>query len=174
VQDLRPLIDGAIDGDKRATQQLIRATQDRVRRLCTSLGSGDDVDDLVQETYLRAWRSLPGFRGDSRAFVVWLLRVARNTCADQVRRRRRQRDLLARLARAPRSEPTAPLAGRTELDELLAELPADWRDAFVLTQSVGLSYEEAAAVCGCPIGTIRSRVARARGRLLALVEAAEA
>jgi RNA polymerase sigma-70 factor (ECF subfamily) len=174
VEDLRPLIDGAIDGDNRATQDLIRRTQDGVRRLCTSLGSGDDVDDLVQETYLRAWRSLPSFRGDSRAFVVWLLRVARNTCADQVRRRRRQRDLLARLARAPHPQPVAPPSGRAELDDLLGQLPLEWRDAFVLTQAIGLSYEEAAAVCECPIGTIRSRVARARGRLLALVEAAEA
>jgi RNA polymerase sigma-70 factor (ECF subfamily) len=174
VEELRPLIDAATGGDNRATQELIRRTQDRVRRLCTSLGSGDDVDDLVQETYLRAWRSLPGFRGDGRAFMVWLLRVARNTCADQVRRRRRQRELLQRLARAPRPQPVAPPSGRTELDDLLAQLPVAWRDAFVLTQALGLSYEGAAAVCECPIGTIRSRVARARGRLLALVEAAEA
>ena len=169
-EDLRPLIDGAIEGDDRATRDLIRATQERVRRLCTTLGSGDDVDDLVQETYLRAWRSLPGFRGDSTTFLVWLLRIARNTCADQVRRRTRRRHLLRRLSLAPRDDLVAGPPGRLELDDLLDRLPPDWRDAFVLTQVVGLAYAEAAAVCECPIGTIRSRVARARGRLVALLD----
>jgi len=169
-EDLRPLIDGAIEGDDRATRDLIRATQERVRRLCTTLGSGDDFDDLVQETYLRAWRSLPGFRGDSTTFVVWLLRIARNTCADQVRRRTRRRHLLRRLSLAPRDDLVAGPPGRLELDDLLDRLPPDWRDAFVLTQVVGLAYAEAAAVCECPIGTIRSRVARARGRLVALLD----
>lgn len=169
-QDLRPLIDGAVEGDDRATRELVRATQERVRRLCASLGSGDDVDDLVQETYLRAWRSLPGFQGDSRTFVVWLLRIARNTCADQVRRRTRQRDLVRRLARAPGDALVAGPSGRPELEDLLDRLPSDWRDAFVLTQVVGLPYAQAAEVCECPIGTIRSRVARARGRLLQLLD----
>jgi RNA polymerase sigma-70 factor (ECF subfamily) len=168
--DLRPLIDGAIEGDDRATRELVRATQLRVRSLCTSLGSGDDVDDLVQETYLRAWRSLPGFRGDSRTFLVWVLRIARNTCADQVRRRSRQRDVVRRLALAPGEDLLVAAPARAELDDLLARLPPNWRTAFVLTQELGLAYAEAAAVCECPIGTIRSRVARARGRLLALLE----
>ena len=77
----------------------------------------------MQETYLRAWRSLPGFRGDSTTFLVWLLRIARNTCADQVRRRTRQRDLLRRLSLAPRDDLVAGPPGRPELDDLLAASP---------------------------------------------------
>jgi RNA polymerase sigma-70 factor (ECF subfamily) len=92
-------------------------------------------------------------------------------CADDVRRRRRARRLSARLDQMAR-DTSAPQSD--SVDDLLDGLEPDRRDAFVLTQVLGLSYEEAAAVMGCPIGTVRSRVARARAELAAVVARAEA
>ena len=109
---------------------------------------------------MRAFGGLARYRGDAPV-RVWLLAIARRVCADHVRRRQRRRRLLDRVGRHPgdRAVPAPEV-----VDDLLGALAADRREAFVLTQLVGLSYEEAAAVVGCPIGTIRSRVARARGR----------
>jgi RNA polymerase sigma-70 factor (ECF subfamily) len=173
VDELTFIVEAAGLGDDHATRELVSLTQGRVRRLCASLGSCDDVDDLVQETYLRAFRSLPCYRGEAGAIIVWLLAIARNVCADQVRRRARQRALVERLAVGRARSAPAPDA-QTALEDLVAHLPADMRDAFVLTQVLGLSYEDAAEVCGCPVGTIRSRVSRARSSLLGSVRAAEA
>ena len=161
-------------GDRDALASFVRRTQGEVWRLCASLSDRDGADDLTQETYLRAIRSLPSFRGDSSA-RTWLLGIARRTCADEVRRRTRGRNLLARV-RAERRPSAAPdPAGRVELDELVQALDGPRREAFVLTQLLGLDYAEAAEVCGCPIGTIRSRVARARADLArAAAPAAEA
>jgi RNA polymerase sigma-70 factor (ECF subfamily) len=167
---LRSLLDAAVNGDDRALGELVRRTQPIVWRVCTILGSPDEVEDLVQETYLRAMRSLTSFRGEAPV-QAWLLAIARNVCADHVRRRTRRTRLVDRL-RAERTEyqqePT------TALDELVRSLAANRREAFVLTQVCGLSYAEAAEVMDCPIGTVRSRVARARADLLDLVEQAEA
>ncbi len=168
------LIDAARDGDPAATQELVRRTQDRVHQLCACLGSGIDVDDLVQDTYLRALRSLPGFRGGPSAFLPWLLTIARNACADEVRRRTRRRNLLDRLRHTAEHGVMGSLTGWVELDAVVAALPRDQREAFVLTQVIGLSYDEAAAVSGCPVGTIRSRVARGRGAMLRQLRAAGA
>jgi RNA polymerase sigma-70 factor (ECF subfamily) len=90
-----------------------------------------------------------------------------------VRRRQRHRRLVDRVGRSISSAPRAVDSGGG-LGDLVERLHPDRRDAFVLTQMVGLSYEEAAAALGCPIGTIRSRVARARDDLLAALRAAEA
>ena len=142
--------------------ELVRLTEPSVWRLCTALGSPGEEEDLVQETYLRAWRSIGRFRGDSTV-QVWLLSIGRRVCADHVRRRQRQRRLIDRLERfADRS----PAPENESLDDLIAGLDPDRRHAFVLTQILGLSYEETAQVLDCPIGTIRSRVARARRDLI--------
>jgi RNA polymerase sigma-70 factor (ECF subfamily) len=160
----------AIEGDDVAVAELVRLTQPAVWQLCTALGSNGETEDLVQETYLRALKALPAFRGDAPV-RLWLLAIARRTCADHVRRRERRRRLIRRVA----SEPTVIVSAPPQVaDDLLDGLDADRRDAFVLTQLVGLSYDEAALVVGCPIGTIRSRVARARSDLQALVRQAEA
>jgi len=162
----------AAEGDDVAVAQLVRLTQPAVWSLCTALGSPGEIEDLVQETYLRALKALASFRGDAPV-KLWLLSIARRTCADHVRRRQRHRRLARRLEHeaVPAS---AGAAGVTHDDALVATLAADRRDAFVLTQLVGLSYEEAATVVGCPIGTIRSRVARARTDLQAAVRHADA
>lgn len=166
------LVREAARGDDHAIAELVRRTQPAVWRWCRAHGSGDDTDDLVQETYMRALKSLHAYRGEA-PFVVWLLSVARRVCADHVRRRMRQRRLMERLvARNDRGDADA--QDSLGLFDLLGRLDPDRRDAFVLTQLVGLPYEDAATVMDCPVGTIRSRVARARGDLHAMVRRAEA
>jgi RNA polymerase sigma-70 factor (ECF subfamily) len=169
---LRPLLDAAAEGDDRAVAELVRRTQPAVWRLCLALGSDGEVEDLVQETYLQALRGAGRYRGDAPV-QAWLLGIARHVCADHVRRRQRHRRLVDRVGRTASVEArrVEPVGGTADLVE---RLHPDRRDAFVLTQMVGLSYEEAAAVLGCPIGTIRSRVARARDDLLTALREAEA
>jgi RNA polymerase sigma-70 factor (ECF subfamily) len=167
---LRHLLDAAVEGDDVALAELVRRTQPTVWRLCTALGSAGEESDLVQDTYLRALKALPAYRGEAPV-QAWLLSIARRVCADHVRRRQRQRRLIDKLSRHTTSDSNAPT---DSIDDLLASLDADRREAFVLTQFVGLGYEEAAVVLGCPIGTVRSRVSRARAHLLAAVRVAEA
>jgi RNA polymerase sigma-70 factor (ECF subfamily) len=167
---LLPLLEAAREGDDVAMRELVRRTQPAVWRLCAALGSAGEEDDLVQETYLRALRGLSGFRGDAPV-QPWLLSIARRVCADHVRVRVRQRRLLDRIGRAT-AQADAPLPDASE--QLLGVLSGERREAFVLTQVVGLSYDDAAIVAGCPVGTIRSRVARARSDLLAALRASDA
>ncbi|KKJ93587.1 sigma-70 family RNA polymerase sigma factor [Micromonospora sp. HK10] len=156
----------ARDGDPAAPAALVRATQAEVWRFAAALVDPDSADDLTQETYLRAFRALPGFEGRSSAHT-WLLGIARRTCADHLRtviRRRRLDERLAAHAATDRPHPDP--AGEFGATDLVRRLPAERRAAFVLTQLLGLSYAEAAAVEGVPVGTIRSRVARARADLV--------
>jgi RNA polymerase sigma-70 factor (ECF subfamily) len=158
-------------GDEAALARFVRATQADVWRLCAHLGCRDDADDLTQETYLRAWRALPQFRAEASA-RTWLLCIARRVAADGIRTSRRR----------PRLVPEQPLAeavqrpeqGAVEVRMLMDGLDDDRRLAMYLTQELGLSYGEAADVCGCPIGTIRSRVSRAREELIAGLRIADA
>ncbi len=151
-------------GDRRALDELMAELQPDVWRLCRFLGSPADPDDLTQETFERALRSLHQFRGDG-AVRSWILSIARRVCVDSTRRSIRQRRLDERLGQQF-GDANHRDASWLEVDDLLAGLDRDRREAFVLTQLVGLSYEEAADAAGCPIGTIRSRVARARTQLL--------
>ncbi|MCU1365462.1 MAG: sigC [Ilumatobacteraceae bacterium] len=158
-------------GDDLALGHLVRATQAVVWRFCCNLSSRQEADDLTQEVYIRATRNLGQYRGDAPV-VSWLLSIARHVCADQIRRNQRRSRLATRL-RGERV-PATMTPGNLELQELVDALDPDRREAFVLTQVLGLSYEEAAAACDCPIGTIRSRVARARNDLMTAVRHAEA
>ena len=171
---LAGLVAAAAEGDDVAFGELVRATQDVVWRLCSALGSRGEEEDLVQETYLRAVRSIDRYRGEAPV-RVWLLAIARNVCADHVRRRQRRRRLIERAIHfSDRHTLHAADATPDLTGDLLDVLDPDRKAAFVATQVLGLSYEDAATVLGCPIGTIRSRVARARGQLLAAVEQSEA
>jgi RNA polymerase sigma-70 factor (ECF subfamily) len=147
-------------GDAAAAAAFVRATQADVWRLCAHLGSAAQADDLTQDTYARAFASLHRFLGRSSA-RTWLLSIARRVCADAVRDAQRVRRLEAPAARTA-DDP----AGSVAMRALVAALEPERREAFVLTQVVGLSYAEAADVCSCPVGTIRSRVARARTDLV--------
>ncbi|WP_153503310.1 sigma-70 family RNA polymerase sigma factor [Cumulibacter manganitolerans] len=159
-------------GDMTAMALFVRATQGEVWRVCAHLGNRWAAEDLTQEVYLRAHRSLPRFRGDSSA-RTWLLTIARRVCADHVREQQR------RPKTAPLDEAAEPVdeggdpASYAALRGLLETIDPDRKEAFVLTQLLGLGYAEAADVCGCPVGTIRSRVARARDDLASAVRAAE-
>ena len=147
-------------GDAAAASAFVRATQADVWRLCAALGSPQQADDLTQDTYARAFSSLHRFQGRSSA-RTWLLSIARRSCADAVRSAVRERRLPTPVSRVE-ADPSGGVAMRL----LVAALDPDRREAFVLTQVLGLSYAEAADVLSCPIGTIRSRVARARTDLM--------
>ncbi|MFY1598478.1 sigma-70 family RNA polymerase sigma factor [Micromonospora sp. WMMD737] len=159
----------ARDGDPVAQAAFVRLTQAEVWRFTAALVDPDSADDLTQDTYLRAFRALPAFEGRSSA-RTWLLGIARRACADHLRavvRRRRLGERLAADAWTDRPHPDP--AGQLGAADLVRRLPAERRAAFVLTQLLGLSYAEAAAVEGVPVGTIRSRVARARNDLVEAV-----
>lgn len=152
-------------GDPAAAAVFVRTSQAAVWRLCAHLGDPGETQDLAQETYLRAFRALPAYEGRSGA-RTWLLSIARRVCADAVRERRRRPRLDATAELPDRPVPGSDVGEGIALRAAVNALAPDRREAFVLTQLVGLSYPEAAEVCGCPVGTIRSRVARARGDLI--------
>ncbi|MCC5951509.1 MAG: sigma-70 family RNA polymerase sigma factor [Acidimicrobiia bacterium] len=156
-------------GDRRALEEFVRRTQAEVWRLCAHLVDRGAADDLTQDTYIRAMGSLGRFEGRSSA-RTWLLGIARRACADEIRRRVRGRRRQEHLLERARTESSAAVGGperSVPLVALLDALSPDRREAIVLTQLLGLSYAEAAEVCDCPVGTIRSRVARAREELVA-------
>jgi RNA polymerase sigma-70 factor (ECF subfamily) len=157
-------------GDRVALASWVRRSQVDVWRLCAHLVDASTADDLTQDVFLRAHEAMDRFRGDS-SVRTWLLAIARNVCADAVRNRQRSRRYQGLLVTMEAQDPHQ---GRAEVDDLLGNLDRDRRVAFVLTQLVGLSYLEAAEVCACPVGTIRSRVARARADLVEAIRAGEA
>jgi RNA polymerase sigma-70 factor (ECF subfamily) len=166
VDPLTSLLLAAKDGDRHALDQFVRRTQHDVWALCRNLGDVDTAEDLVQETYARAMNSLERYRAEGPA-RNWLLTIARRTCADATRQRIRARQ---RRSNESIDDQAYEAPDTTVVDELLAALDDDRREAFVLTQLAGCSYAEAAEIIGCPIGTVRSRVARARSDLIPLLE----
>jgi RNA polymerase sigma-70 factor (ECF subfamily) len=175
VDELTRLFLAARNGDRTALLHAVRASQADVWRLASHLVGPDDADDVTQDTFVRAWKALPAFRGESSA-RTWLLSIARRACADQVRRNVRRRRLAGRLQHRASLPGQASAVDPTDahaVSALVDELPDDQRAAFVLTQMIGCTYEEAAEACGVPIGTIRSRVARARAHLVDAVRRAE-
>ena len=167
------LAEAAAAGDQRAVAGLIRATQRDVWRFIASLAGTTDADDLTQETYLRAITALPRFEGRS-SVRTWLLVIARRVVVDHHRHRAARPRLVdvaewdgpAERALYGRSRQSPGFEEISEIGVLLDRLTPDRREALVLTQLLGLSYAEAAQICECPVGTIRSRVARARDDLI--------
>ena len=155
-------------GDAAALDQFIKATERDVWRTVAFLADPGTADDLTQETFLRALGALPRFTARSSA-RTWLLSIARRVVVDQIRRNQ-SRPRTSYTVDLERVLDTRRGAARfediVEIRMLLDGLDTDRRDALLLTQVLGLSYAEAAEVCGCPVGTIRSRVARARDDLL--------
>jgi RNA polymerase sigma-70 factor, ECF subfamily len=164
-------------GDRTALVTFVRATQRDVYRFLSHLCTRSEAEDLTQETYLRALRALPSFAGRSSA-RTWLLSIARRVAADQIRRAttRPRTTTVEDWDTVVAASPAQRRSGFDEgvlLRELVAGLEPDRRDAFVLTQVLGLGYAAAAEVCDCPVGTIRSRVARAREDLIRAMNAPE-
>ena len=130
-----------------------------------------DSEDLVQEACLRAWKGFAGFRsGDGRS---WLLTIVRNTCYTWLRENRPQRlavefneDLHSEDVEVPEAERLlVASSSRETLEKALLDLPAEFREAIVLRELEGLSYKEISEIANVPVGTVMSRLARARARL---------
>ena len=148
-----------------------------LRAFAVSLcGNIDRADDLVQETLTRALANIDSFRPGTN-LPAWLFTILRNHFRSEYRKRRREvEDVDGKHTASLKSQPEQ--VGHIEFGELqqaMAELPSDQREALILVGASGFSYEEAAEICGCAVGTIKSRVNRARTRLAELlaVEGAE-
>jgi RNA polymerase sigma-70 factor (ECF subfamily) len=163
-------------GDEAAFRELFLAFAPRTLRFLRGM-VGEDADDVQQEVWLQVYRQL-GSLADARTFRTWLYRVTRHRAIDQLRRRRREPeevggDEALQGVADPKSlaeeEPDG--AG---VEGLVAQLPAAQREVVLLRFRDDLSYEEIAAVVGCSIGTVRSRLFYARQRLAALIQQSDA
>ena len=129
-------------------------------------GDRERADDLVQETLFKAWNHLDSFR-EGTNLKAWLFTILRNTYFSERRKRRREVEdadggYAARLSMHPEQHGHMDMQ---DFREVLVRLPDDQREALILVGAAGFSYEEAADICGCAVGTIKSRVNRARNRL---------
>lgn len=160
----------AAGSDRSALEAFIRGTQHDVWRFLAHLTDVRQADDLTQETYLRALKNIGRFEGRAHA-RTWLLSIARRVFVDHVRHQRarpRTTDSVdwGTASEHSRPDPAAGFEEVVELNIILEGLGEQRKEALLLTQVLGLSYQEAAEISGCPIGTVRSRVARAREDLL--------
>ena len=137
--------------------------------------NGSDADDLVQDTLIKAWTNRDKFEPGTN-LRAWLFTILRNTYYTNVLRRRREvRDETGEYAETLKTPPTQEWSvAMHALQAALRELPPEHREALILVGAAGLSYEEAAEICGCALGTIKSRVNRARARLLKIMDAEDA
>lgn len=137
--------------------------------------NGSDADDLVQDTLIKAWTNRDKFEPGTN-LRAWLFTILRNTYYTNVLRRRREvRDETGEYASNLKAAPTQDWSvAMHALQTALAQLPDEHREALILVGAAGLSYEEAAEICGCALGTIKSRVNRARARLLKIMDAEDA
>src|SRR5687768_5610693 len=150
-----------------ALRDTVLASVPSLRAFAISLcGTVDRADDLVQETLLRALANIDSFQPGTN-MSAWLFTILRNLFRSEYRKRRREvEDSDGSYAETLKSQPEQ--TARVEFQEFrtaLAKLPADQREALILVGASGFSYEEAAEICGCAVGTIKSRVNRARTRL---------
>ena len=169
------LVERAQQGDRRAFELLVRKYQYKIVQLVSRLVGDADAQDVAQETFIKAWRALSGFKGDS-AFYTWLYRIGINTAKNHlVARRRRPTNQDIDVDEAEQFGHTAQMSDidtpealllsdeiKQKVGETIAKLPPDLRQAITLRELEGLSYEEIAEVMDCPIGTVRSRIFRAR------------
>ncbi|MCA8995932.1 MAG: sigma-70 family RNA polymerase sigma factor [Planctomycetaceae bacterium] len=171
--DLR-LIESTLAGDTEAFGELVLRYQDRLcGTLVHMLGSVHDARDVAQEAFLLAFEKLETFRRES-SFYSWLFRIAYNAAISQRRKERKNRRSIDHQKDQTGSEPTDSRPAndpayqleiedsQRQVREALDELGEEYRDAIVLKELEGLRYEEIAEILGCPIGTVRSRIHRAR------------
>lgn len=152
----------AREGDLAAFEDLVRLYQGDVWRFAYHFTRDRTLaDDVTQEAFLRAFRFLGSFRGDSK-FSSWLFRIARNCAMDQLRMRKTTLERESRAPLGPTSDPQA----RVELDAALGAVTPEHREPFLLVEVFGLSYQEAADVLGVRVGTIKSRMHRARRAMM--------
>jgi RNA polymerase sigma-70 factor (ECF subfamily) len=179
------LIGRATEGDLEAFNLVVERYQHAVISLCTGiLRDASLAEDVAQDTFVRAWKSLPGFKGDSAR--SWLLRIATNRCFDLLRQRQRHAtdSLDAQVIEfepiwSTQTQNVSPedqaeqleLGDRLEL--ALSALPADQRVALLMADVLGYDYLEIAELTGSALGTVKSRISRARSRLRAALLADE-
>ena len=170
------LVERAQKGDKRAFELLVSKYQRKLGRLLSRMvRDAAEVEDITQETFIKAYRALPGFRGES-AFYTWLYRIGVNTAKNYLVGRKRQAtssDVLAEDAENYEegdmlrdvATPDAELQTKQiaqAVNSAVEALPDELRVAITLREIEGMSYEEIAQMMDCPIGTVRSRIFRAR------------
>ena len=170
------LVDRVLNGNKNAFNLLVLRYQHRVSALVGRfVHDSHEAEDVCQEAFIKAYRALPLFRGDS-AFYTWLYRIAVNTAKNHlVSRNRRPPASDVEVEDAEQSEvgsilreienPESKLATvklKLAIEQAIEELPEDLRTAFTLREFSGLSYEDITEVMDCPVGTVRSRIFRAR------------
>jgi RNA polymerase sigma-70 factor, ECF subfamily len=166
--DESAVVDHARAGDGAAFAELVARYAPMVLSLAlASTGSRLDAEDVVQDTFLVAWVALPRFRGDA-AFSTWLYGLARSRCADRARRAA-VRPRLARYGGGQEEEPSSPDPERRKtalaILRAAARLPLAQRQAVLLRDVQGFSYEEVASIQDVSVGTVRSRIAAARRRI---------
>ena len=169
------LVERVQQGDKKAFNLLVSRYQNKVAGLLTRYISPNDIPDVVQESFIKAYRSIGSFRGDS-AFYTWLYRIAVNTAKNYLtaqERRPPSEDILAedaesydvgtnlRVVDTPENEMLSNELKNIVFDTIKG-LQEDLRTAITLREIEGLSYEEIAEIMDCPVGTVRSRIFRAR------------
>lgn len=155
-------VEKARRGDVRAFEQIVRGLLPEVLRLARHLVRDSHLaEDISQEVFLKAFSSLPGFKGDSR-FSTWILRITRNASVDAIRRSRRQRRLTEQIPPDNHPDPSV----KASLDAAVADLPVELREAFVVIEIFGLSYDDAASVLSTRPGTLKSRMHRTRKLLI--------
>ena len=169
------LVRAAAGGDTEAFARLVRTYENKIYSLAFRMcGSADDASDIAQEAFLAAWRGLPSFRGDS-GFATWLYRLTSNAAIDYLRRQKKQRgdmsldDEEMGLDAVDTGPGPQDAAERTEVRSAVAaglqELSEGHRQVLVLREIQGLSYEEIADVLEVDLGTVKSRISRARSAL---------
>jgi len=164
------LVARSIRGDADSFNQLILRWERPIYALAyRTIGREEDARDVCQETFLRAFRALPGFRGQAK-FSSWLYRIALNLCRDWMRRERRAPiaqppedvDLMELAATVEPSESIEALVIRRDLSQIveraMASLPEEQRTAIVLKEYHGLTFQEIADLVGCPLSTVKTRL----------------
>jgi len=168
--DDEELVAKSIGGDADSFNELILRWERPIYALAyRTIGREEDARDVCQETFLRAFRALPGFRGQAK-FSSWLYRIALNLCRDWIRRERRAPvvqppedvDLMELAAAAEPSESIEDLVARKDLSRIveraMAMLPEEQRTAIVLKEYHGLTFQEIADLVGCPLSTVKKRL----------------
>ena len=173
---LGPVIARARRGDAQAFTALLRYHDRALRGLVFRLiPDRDRAEDVLQDAYLKAFRALPGFRGES-SLATWLYRIAYNACLDERRRTRadpKEAAISVEDLRDPRAggpDIAETVVGRSAFVVALMSLPLEERAAVLLVDGGGLSYADAAHVLGVPVGTVASRLNRARPTLRRILE----
>jgi RNA polymerase sigma-70 factor, ECF subfamily len=160
-------------GDRAACRDLVRRHERRVmgqlRAILVPAGRAAVVEDLAQETFLRAFRALPRFVGDGRARLsTWLATIATRVALNELRRRRPRAvelDTVAETLSSGRAQDRPDAAVDRAIEQAIADLPPAFRGAFLLRELHGLDYAEIAELCEVDLGTVKSRLSRARARL---------